>query len=72
MKKICMLGLSLLMVVSMAACGKTEEPEITPEHNYAENDVVDKPTEKPTTTSGNEVEVIVMDDTEEEEYKPKI
>lgn len=72
MKKICMLGLSLLMVVSMAACGKTEEPEITPKHNYAENDVVDKPKEeKVTTTSGNEVEVIVMDEPEEE-AKPTI
>lgn len=70
MKKIFILGLSLLMVVSMAACGKEEEPEVIPEHNYAENEVVNKPTEE-ITTSNNEVEVIVVEEPEEK-IKPTI
>lgn len=70
MKKIFILGLSLLMVVSMASCGKTEEPETTSEHNYAENDIVNKPTEE-TTTSNTEVEVIVIEEPEEK-TKPTI
>ena len=46
MKKIFVLGLSLLMVASLAACGKEEEPEIVPEHNYAQNEVVEKTEEE--------------------------
>ena len=46
MKKILVLGLSLLMAVSMAACGKEEEPEVIPEHNYAQNEVVEKTEEE--------------------------
>ena len=48
MKKILVIGLSLLMAVSMAACGKEEEPEIIPEHNYAQNEVVEKTEEEVT------------------------
>lgn len=68
MKKILVLGLSLLMAVSMAACGKEEEPEeIYPEHNYAQNDIVEKPEETTDTSTATPTQIVLDEPPEEEE-----
>ena len=70
MKKILIVGLSLLMAVSMVACGKKDdEPEeIYPEeHNYAQNEVVEKPVEEETTEDVTPTTVVVEEPEEEED-----
>ena len=75
MKKLLVLGLTLLMMLSLAACKKEEEPEeIYPEHKYAENEVVESteteepseattstPTEAATETTEKETEPLNLE-----------
>lgn len=73
MKKLLVLGLTLLMMLSLAACKKEEEPEeIYPEHKYAENELVETTeTEEPSeeTTVAPTVEPTTETTTEEEKYQ---